>query len=99
MIAFTRTASIAAGKIDSTVAFAKEVCAYFQKNYDVTLEVLMPIGGNPNRIRWASRYDNLAAWENQVNKMRADPVFQAMVTKASENFIAGSLEDSLWRTL
>ena len=99
MIAFTRTASVAPGKLGSAVAFAREIAAHFQKTYDVKLEVLMPIGGNPNRISWAARYDSLATWESLGNKMLADPVYMAMVTQGSENFIAGSVEDSIWRTL
>jgi hypothetical protein len=59
----------------------------------------VPIGGIPNRIGWASRYDNLAALEATLNKLMADPKYMELVAKGAENFIAGSVHDEIWRTI
>ena len=50
MIATTRTASIAPGKSTSALAYIREMAAYMKSTYGVDYEVLIPIGGNPNRV-------------------------------------------------
>ena len=99
MIAFYRSASIASGKMGSAIAFAKEIAAYIKDKQGTELSVAMPIGGNPNRIGWAARYDSLAALEAMQGKLMADPKYMEMVAKGAENFIAGSLHDEIWRNI
>ncbi len=99
MITISRTASIAPGKTASTIGFAKEVAAYIKQNYGVDLEVMIPIGGNPLRIGWVGRYKDLAAWEDLTAKGLADPAYMQMVAKGADNFIPGSVHDSIWRSL
>ena len=97
MIVFTRTVSIAPGKNASAMAFAREIAAYLKSASGMELEVLVPIGGNPNRITWTSRYADLAAYDKASSAMMADPKYLQLVSGASDNFIAGSVLDSLWR--
>ncbi len=59
----------------------------------------MPVAGNPNRIGWAARYENLGAFETKMKAITSDPRYQEMAAKGSENFIAGTIHDELWRTL
>lgn len=99
MIAFYRSASIATGKMPSAMAFAKEVSAYVKDKIGVEVSIAVPLGGNPNRIGWSSRYENLGALETGWNKLLADPKYMEMVSKGAENFIAGSVHDEIWRTL
>ena len=99
MIAFVRQASIAAGKTASAIGFAIEIAAFLKKQFDIDVEVMMPVGGNPQRVAWATRYKDLGTLEATTSKMLADPAYMALVTKGAENFIAGSLHDSIWRTL
>jgi hypothetical protein len=99
MITFNRTASIAAGKTSSAIAFAQEISHYMKEIHKVQLEVLLPIGGNPQRIAWSARYPDLAAFDAVSAKLLADKKYWEIVGKASDNFIAGSMRDSIWRVL
>lgn len=72
MIVFTRTASIAPGKAGAAAAFAHQVAAYLKSSVGVEIEVLMPVGGNPYRITWTGRYQNLGEFEEKNLKMLAD---------------------------
>ena len=99
MIAFKRTASIAPGKMAQAIGFAQEIKSYLKRSYDIDLEIQVPIGGNPNRIGWATRYTDLAAYDAATAQMTADKAYWEMVSKASDLFIAGSVEDTLWRSV
>lgn len=50
MLVFSRGAAIAPGKTGSAITSAHEISAYLKTTCGIELEVLMPIGGNPNRI-------------------------------------------------
>jgi hypothetical protein len=97
MIAFSRTAGIAPGKTASAIGFAHEIAAYMKSSYGVDLEVLLPIGGNPQRIAWSTRYKDLAAMEAVSAKLLADKKYLAITGKGSDNFMPGSMRDSIWR--
>jgi hypothetical protein len=99
MIRLVRTASIAPGKLGDALAFAKQVSEYIGKQFGVRLEILMPVGGNPNRVAWRAEYASLAAMEEMQTKMLADPKYLELVGKGASNFIAGSVNDSIWRTM
>jgi hypothetical protein len=98
MITFVRTASIAPGKNGPAMAFAHDITSYMQKTYDREVEVLRPIGGNPNRIAWTSRYQDLAAFEAFQNKLNGDKAYWELLAKNSDCFLAGSVSDSFWAT-
>ena len=78
MILFTRTSSIAPGKLADAFAFAREISEYLEKTYDRKLQMSVPIGGNPHRIAWRSTYANLAALEEFQAKTMKDPQYLAM---------------------
>ena len=99
MIAFARTASIAPGKTSRAVAFGHEVANYIKDKYGTTLEVLMPIGGNPARIAWHTRYENLAQWETLNAKLLGDKKYMDLVSKHADTFLPGSVHDHFWRTV
>ena len=99
MIRFVRTASIAPGKVADALAFAKEISTFISKQYGVQLQVMMPVGGNPHRIAWRAEYANLGVMEEFQAKTMADPKYQKLLASGSANFIAGSVNDSIWRTL
>jgi len=60
MITFVRSALIAPGKTGDAIAFANQVAKHIKDKHGTALEMLMPIGGNPNRIAWHARYESLA---------------------------------------
>jgi hypothetical protein len=99
MIAFNRTAGIAPGKTANALGFAQEIAAYMKSTYGVDLEILSPIGGNPQRIAWSTRYKDLAALEAVTTKLTADKKYWEIVGKHSDNFVAGSMRDSIWRVV
>jgi hypothetical protein len=99
MIAFYRSASIAQGKVGSALAFSREIAAYIKDKTGVEVHVAVPIGGNPNRVGWSARYENLGALETQQVKLMSDPKYMELVAKGSDNFIPGSVRDEIWRGL
>jgi hypothetical protein len=63
MISFTRSASIAPGKTREAMAFAVQIAKLVKDKYGITIEIRLPVGGNPNRIAWHARYESLAEWD------------------------------------
>ena len=99
MIAFSRVASIAPGQTASALNLAKEVAAYAKSAVGVDIKISMPIGGNPNRIRWATQYENLAALEVVANKLLNDAKYMELIGKTKDVVIPGSVFDEIWREL
>lgn len=99
MIVFMRTASVARGKLNNAVAAAKEMSQFLDEHLGIRVGVMMPIGGNPNRIAWTAEYQNLGQLEEAFNKMMADADYGALIAKNAECFIEGSVEDSMWRSI
>ncbi len=99
MIRFVRAASIAPGKLGSSLAFAKQIAGYLGKHHGLKLEVMMPVGGNPHRVAWRAEYANLAAMEEAQAKFMADPKYLELLATGGDNFIAGSVHDSIWSTV
>jgi len=99
MISITRTASIAPGKMGHAVTFAHKVSQHIKEKHGTALEVSLPIGGNPSRIAWHMRFDNLAQWETLTGKLMGDKDYMDLVAKNSDNFLPGSVHDGIWRTI
>jgi ketopantoate hydroxymethyltransferase len=99
MIRFVRTSNIAPGRFADALAFAKEISDYIQKNSGTRVEVMLPVGGNPQRVAWRAEYENLGAMETSQMKMLADPKYLELAAKGATNFIAGSTNDVIWRTV
>ena len=99
MIRFVRTASIASGKFGDAIAFAKQISEFLKRQHGLNLEVMIPVGGNPQRIAWRAEYEGLAALDAMQTKILADREYLELVAKGSSNFIAGSFNDEIWRTI
>ena len=99
MIVVTRTISVAPGKTASAIGVAKQIAAYMKTSTGTDVEVLMPIGGNPFRITWTSRYPDLAEFEVRWAKISADQKYLQLVTSGLDNFVPGSVFDTLWRVI
>ena len=99
MITFSRIAAIQAGKAGPAMAWAQEICAYAKDAYGMTVEMAVPVGGNPSRIAWTVRYDCLAAMEAAQDRMLQDARYQQIVAKGGEWLISGATRDSLWKSL
>ena len=99
MIVFTRTASIAPGKNVAAIGVALQIAAYLKALFGNEWEVLTPIDGNPFRITWSSRAKNLAEFEERQLKLAADQKYMQLVASGLDNFVPGSIFDSIWRTV
>jgi hypothetical protein len=98
MITFTRIAVIAPGKAVAASGFAQKVVEFYKSNYDIQLEVLRPIAGNPGRIAWVGRYANLAAFDAVSVRSQTDQKYVELIATAADLFIPGSLQDEIWRS-
>jgi hypothetical protein len=98
MIRFTRTATIAPGKLSGAMAFAGKIAEHV-KSTGVTLQVMTPVGGNPMRIAWTGTYDSLAALEAHQAKLMTDKAYLALITEAGQLFVAGMTHDDIWRSV
>ena len=99
MIRLFRTACVAPGKFGDALAFAKEIAEFINKQYGVKLEIMLPIGGNPQRIAWRAEYPNLGAMDEFQTKLLMDAKFNELSSKGGANFVAGSMNDVIWRTI
>jgi hypothetical protein len=99
MITFIRTISIAPGKTRKAMAFGHDIARYIKEKHGTTIEVLMPMGGNPSRIAWFARFDGLAQLETLTGKLLAEGQYMELVEKNADTFLAGSLHDEIWRAI
>jgi hypothetical protein len=99
MIRLVRTASIAPGKLGDSIVFAKQISAFIEKQTGIPLGVMLPVAGNPHRIAWRSEYPNLGVMEEMNSKLMGDPKYLELLSKGKDLFIAGSLNDAIWRTI
>ena len=99
MIRFVRTASIEPGKFADAIAWARQISEFMKRQHGLQLEVMLPVGGNPHRIAWRAEYESLAALDALQARVLADREYQELLAKGASNFIAGSLNDAIWRTI
>jgi hypothetical protein len=99
MIIFLRTVSIAPGKVAGAVAFGHQIAKLVRDKTGVELQPAMPVGGNPNRLRWRAIYQSLAEFEATTVKLTSDAEYLDFIAKNAELFIAGSVDDEIWRVL
>ena len=99
MISFVRTGAIAPGKAAAAFAFAQKIVAYWRSNYDREIEILRPVAGNPNRVSFVGRYKDLAEFDAVATKSLADPKYLELLLTGADLFIAGSINDEIWRSI
>lgn len=99
MIRFVRVASIAPGKMTEALAFARQIAELFEKTTGMKLQIMVPVGGNPQRVAWRAEYESLGVLESVQGKLLMDAKYQDLIAKGAGNFIAGSVFDSIWRTI
>lgn len=99
MIAFVRVACVRPGKQVAAAAFAKDMAAFLKGSYQLDMELLRPVGGNPHRIAWSTRYPDMATMDAVSTRMLADPHYWERLNSASDCFIAGATRDAIWQTV
>lgn len=99
MITFVRTVSAMPGKHGEMLAFAHKLKAYLKEKHDIETGLIVPIGGNPNRIAFVNMAPSLAELEIGMGKLAADAEYQKMLVANAANVIPGSVHDEIWRAL
>ena len=99
MIAFVRFVSIMPGKTLDALAIAHKIKKHAKEKHGSEINLMMPIGGNPNRIAFVSRADHLADVEAALEKIAADAEWQKLIADNAANVIPGSVHDEIWRIL
>jgi hypothetical protein len=99
LITLHRSASIAPGQLRSAIAFAKEVAGLIKAKTGAEVSVSLPVAGNPNRVAWTARFENLGDHESTMDRLRNDAPYGELVAKGSMNFIPGTVFDELWRAI
>jgi len=98
MIRHQRSGRAKIGKAWDVIQFAKEIAAFINTKYaPVSVQVYNEIFGDLNTIYWQTDYDSLASLEEFHTKLTADPDYQAIVSKGSDIFIEGTLQDKLMK--
>jgi hypothetical protein len=75
------------------------VASYIKAKSGLEVKIAMPVGGNPNRISWYVQYESLAVLEDTQVRLMQDQKYMEMIARAADNFIAGSVQDEIWRQL
>jgi hypothetical protein len=99
MIHFTRTTSIAPGKVADALAFAGEMTEYLSSSYGQKMQLMMPVGGNPHRLCFYSSYDSLGDMEKFQSRTMGDAKYLSILGKGAGIFIPGSAHDDIWRSV
>jgi hypothetical protein len=99
MIHFTRTTSIAPGKVADALAFAGEMTEYLSSTYAQKMQLMLPVGGNPHRLCFYTSYDSLADMEKFQSRTMGDPKYLSILGKSAGIFIPGSAHDDIWKSL
>jgi hypothetical protein len=99
MVTVFRSGAIAPGKTGEALAFAHQIKKLINEKYGITIELLVPVGGNPGRIAFKSNYEGLGEWETLSAKLWADAEYMAAIASNSATFLPGSVNDDIWRTI
>ena len=100
MYRFQRTARARGGKAMEAVQFAKEVAGYIKTKYaPVSLQVYTELFGDVNTIYWYAEYKDLASLETIIGQLNADQEYWAILGKAADLFVEGSLHDTLMMSI
>jgi len=99
MIVFIRSAAIAPGKTRDALTFGHQIAKYLGDKHGLKIEVLMPVGGNPNRIAWRAQYASLGEMEAMTTTLLGEAEYQELVASNAANLLPGSAHDDIWRTV
>ncbi|MEZ5652943.1 MAG: hypothetical protein R3E87_20610 [Burkholderiaceae bacterium] len=99
MIRFIRTVTMAPGITAQGIGFAHEMAAHLKNTLGLSTQVMVAVGGNPQRIGWYYECEDLAALDQGLQRMNADPTYHQMSSRTTDFFVAGSFEDTIWRSI
>ena len=96
MFRFHRIARASRGKLLQAIQWAKEVSGYINEKYaPVSVQAYIEQFGDGGTIHWFSDFEHVADWETLNAQLLADQGYWALLDKAADLFIEGSLHDTL----
>ncbi len=100
MFRFHRTAQASRGKFLEAVQWAKEVAGYINTKYaPVSVQAYLEAFGDTGTVHWYSDHEDLATIEKLNAQLLADQEYLAMLNKAADLYIEGSVHDTLIQSL
>lgn len=100
MFRFHRVARISRGKFLEAIPWAKEVAEYLSAHYaPVSVQAYTELFGDIGRVHWYADYGDLASVEKFNAMLLADQGYQALLVKAADLFIEGSVQDTLTQSI
>lgn len=98
MVRFQRTTKVRRGK--ESTKWAKELADYTNAVHgQPVLQLFRARFGNVDTLYWIADFDDLAALEDWQKKIGADPGYRALIKKASDIVIDGTVEDTILQSL
>lgn len=99
MITVARSAQAANGKFAEAIAMAQEVVTYLSKTHGADITAHRQIGGNPFKIVWVNRFENMTAYETFTGAIMSDPKYHEILANAGDLFTESSLSDTMLTSL
>lgn len=98
MLTAIREVGVFPGKGAAARTLMMDLIALAREIAGVDVEVVRPVGGNPQRIASFTRFKDLAAYEAAWAKIGADPRFAQKMQMTIDVFVPGSMHEVLWQS-
>lgn len=85
-----------AASVPPAIRFASGICDYVNKTYHVKMRFGVEVFGHP-KINWMIDFESVDAALAMNQKMMADPEYHALLEKANDLWVMGSMKDRLIR--
>ena len=96
MFRFHRIARVGRGNFQAAIQFAKEVAEHINTRYPpVSVQTFLELFGDYGTIHWYADYEDLASIEKFNAQLLMDQEYWAILNKATDLFIEGSVRDTL----
>ena len=99
MYTWFRTYSATIGKMPELLAITQEAADHLKKKHDLDVETYTQIGGDPMKIGLVGRYETLGKLGDLEGAIAADEEWAAIVNRASNLVVDGTLVDQFWKKL
>ncbi len=85
-----------ASSVPPAIRFASGICDYVNKTYQAKMRFGVEVFGHP-KINWMIDFESVDAALSMNQKMMTDPEYHALLEKANDLWVAGSMKDRLIR--
>ncbi len=99
MLTVIREVGILPGKTAAARSLLVELTALARETTGAEFEAVRPVGGNPQRQGWCTRFKDLAAYDAAWAKLMAEPRFGQLMQKTPDIFVPGSMNEVIWQSI